>query len=51
MSSPNKSKTPPVLEVSWARLPKRGIGRQKRYLNLAHANIIETGWPGKANIA
>lgn len=51
MSSPDNSKPPPVLEVSWARLPKRRVGRVKRTFKLADANIIETGWPGKANIA
>jgi hypothetical protein len=57
MSSPDQSVPRPVLEVSWATLPKRrigcgkfgrSIGTGKRSFDLGTANIIETGWPGKA---
>jgi hypothetical protein len=41
----------PVLEVSYSVLPRRGLRRKKAPpLDLANANIIETGWPGKTNI-
>jgi hypothetical protein len=40
----------PVLEASYSGLPRRGLHRQKCTLNLANANIIETGWPGKTDI-
>jgi hypothetical protein len=40
-----------VLEVSYSVLPRRGLRRKKAPpLDLANANIIETGWPGKTNI-
>jgi hypothetical protein len=46
MSSPDTSLQPPMVEVSWPRLPGRCLGRKKRRYNLATARIIETGWPG-----
>jgi hypothetical protein len=43
MSSTDETRKPPVLEVSW-----RGLFRRKKVpLNLANADTIETGWPGK----
>lgn len=47
MSSPDPSRPRPVLEVSWPRLPRRGLFRRKRRYDLANARTIETGWPGK----
>jgi hypothetical protein len=47
MSSPDKTLPPPVLEVSWPRLPGRRLGRKRRRYDLATARTIETGWPGK----
>jgi hypothetical protein len=47
MSSTDPTLPRPVLEVSWPRLPRRGLGRKKRRYDLAKANTIETGWPGK----
>ena len=41
----------PVLELSWSQLPRRRLGRLGRKklpsFDLAKANIVETGWPGK----
>jgi hypothetical protein len=51
MSSTDKSLQKPVLEVSWPRLPRRGLGRRKRRYDLANARTIETGWPGKTDMA
>jgi hypothetical protein len=50
MSSPDTTIPSPVLEVSWPRLPRRGIGRKKFTYDLATARTIETGWPGKTDI-
>jgi hypothetical protein len=58
MSSPDKTLPPPVLEVSWPRLPSRlpkclqhtRLSRKKRRYDLATARTIETGWPGKTDI-
>jgi hypothetical protein len=51
MSSPDPSLPQPVLKVSWPRLPGRWLGRKTRRYDLATARIIETGWPGKTDIA
>lgn len=51
MSSPDSSVEPPVIEVSWPRLPRRGLGRHKRSYDLARARTVETGWPGKTETA
>lgn len=54
MSSTDDSRDPPVLEVSWRGLElswRRLIRRRKtRRFDLANANMIETGWPGKTKM-
>jgi hypothetical protein len=47
MSSPDKTLPRAVVEVSWPRLPRRGLGRKRRRYDLANAPTIETGWPDK----
>ena len=46
MSSPDNTRKRPVLEVSWRGL----IRRKTRRFELANANIMETGWPGKTKM-
>lgn len=46
MSSPDDTRKRPVLEVSWRGL----IRRKTRRFELANANIMETGWPGKTKM-
>jgi hypothetical protein len=50
MGSPDQSRPKPVLIISWPRLPRRGLGRVKRTLDLADAPSIESGWPGNKDL-
>jgi hypothetical protein len=49
MSSPDPT-PPPVLKVKWKRMPRRHLGSEIRYYDLAKAHTVETGWPGKTDI-
>lgn len=50
MGSPDRSRPQPVLEMSWPRLPRRGLGRVRQTFRLADAPPIESGWPGNKDL-